>query len=243
MGIITMIPVVVAIFRNLYLDGEFVTATVITVMTVALIGIPVFMLVRLLEKWRSTKPARKAGMLITSIILLTVALALYIVLMPDKTIALITAAATLALLFLTVIMRKRTDQGNKWLGKLIGFKRFIDKAEKDRIQKLVEENPSYFYNVLPYAYVMGVTDKWAKNFEGIGIQPPTWYYGYYGSSTFNTMLFTSMMMHNMNGFQTAMAAKPANSGGGFGSGGGGSFGGGGGFSGGGFGGGGAGGSW
>ena len=65
------------------------------------------------------------------------------------------------MLLLTIIMKKRTKQGGEWLAKLIGFKEFIDKAEKDRIRVLVEQNPSYFYNVLPYAYVLGVTDKWA----------------------------------------------------------------------------------
>ncbi len=74
-------------------------------------------------------------------------------------------------------MRKRSEQGNKWYGQLLGFKNFIDKAEKDRLSCWCEQNPSYFYNVLPYAYVLGVTDKWAKNFESIGIQPPMWLSG------------------------------------------------------------------
>ena len=143
-------------------------------------------------------------------------------------------------------MRKRTETGNSWYGRLLGFKNFIDKAEKDRILTLVEQNPSYFYNVLPYAYVLGVTDKWAKNFEHIGIQPPRWYHGYYGSPAFNTIVFTSLMTRHMNGFQSAMTARPQSRSGGFGGGGGysgGGFGGGGGFAGGGFGGGGAGRSW
>jgi uncharacterized membrane protein YgcG len=246
MGIITMLPVIVTVFHNVYENGDFIWAAIITAIAACLIGIPVFMLVRLLEKWHSTKPGKKAGMLITSIVLLAVAMVLYIILIPDTATALVTAATTLALLGFTVVMRKRTEQGNKWYGQILGFKDFIDKAEKDRILTLVEQNPSYFYNVLPYAYVLGVTDKWAKNFESIGIQPPNWYHGYYGSQMFNTMVFTSLMMHHMNGFQTAMTARPQpKSGGGFGGGGysGGSFGGGGGFSGGGFGGGGAGGSW
>lgn len=246
MGLITMLPVIVTVFRTMYVNADLIVAGIVTVIAACLIGIPVFMLVRLLEKWRSAKPGTKAGMLVTSIVLLAVALALYIILMPELVTALATAAATVVLLVFTVLMRKRTEQGGKWYGKLLGFKNFIDKAEKDRILTLVEQNPSYFYNVLPYAYVLGVTDKWAKNFEGIGIQPPAWYHGYYGSSMFNTILFTSMLTHNMYGFQTAMTARPQQRSSGFGSGGGyggGSFGGGGGFSGGGFGGGGAGGSW
>lgn len=246
MCVITMLPIVTNLFRTLFMEAGLVMAAVVTAVAAALISVPVFMLVRLLEKWRSTKPGSKAGMLITSILLLAAAIILYIVLMPEKTAALVSAAATLVLLGLTVIMRKRTETGNRWYGRLLGFKNFIDNAEKDRILTLVEQNPSYFYNVLPYAYVLGVTDKWAKNFQHIGIQPPNWYHGYYGSPMFNTIVFTSLMTRQMKGFQAAMTARPQSRSGGFGGGGGysgGGFGGGGGFAGGGFGGGGAGRSW
>ena len=238
MSLLTMLPVAVTLFRNVYVDSGFIFAAIATVAIALLISWPVFMLVRLLEKWRSTKPGTKAATLIGSIVLLTFVMVLYIFLVPimfpsaNMTSTLITAAVTLILMLLTAIMRKRSPQGSQWYGKLLGFKNFIDKAEKDRILTLVEQNPSYYYNVLPYAYVLGVTDKWAKNFEGIGIQPPSWYYGYYGSPMFNTILFTSMLTHNMSGFQSAMTSKPQSSGsGGFGGGGysGGGFSGGGGF--------------
>ena len=39
----------------------------------------------------------------------------------------------------------------------------------------MEEDPSYFYNILPYAYVMGLTDKWIKQFENIAVPPADWY--------------------------------------------------------------------
>ncbi len=225
MSLVTMLPVAVTLFRNAYVDSGFVFAAIATVIIALFISWPVFMLVRLLEKWRSTKPGRKAATLVVSIVLLTVVMVMYIFLVPrmfptaDMTSTLVTAAATLILMLLTAIMRKRTPQGTQWYGKLLGFQIFIDKAEKDRILKLVEENPSYYYNVLPYAYVLGVTDKWAKNFEGIGIQPPSWYYGYYGSPMFNTILFTSMLTHNLNGFQSTMTSKPSSGSGGFGGGG------------------------
>ena len=246
MSVITMLPIVVNVFRAQYVDSGLVWAVIVAGIAAALIAIPVFMLVRLLERWRSTKPGSRTGRLIVSVVLMAAAIVLYVVLMPEKITALVSAAATLVLLGLTAVMRKRTETGNRWYGRLLGFKYFIDKAEKDRILVLVEQNPSYFYNVLPYAYVLGVTDKWAKNFENIGIQPPRWYHGYYGSPAFNTIVFTSMMMRNMNGFQSAMTARPQPKSGGFGGGGGysgGGFGSGGGFAGGGFGGGGAGRSW
>jgi uncharacterized membrane protein len=129
----------------------------------------------------------------------------------------------------TMLMKKRTKNGIELLGKLLGFKEFIKRAELDRIKKLVEENPSYFYNVLPYAYVLGLSKKWAKNFEGIEIQPPSWYSSseYTSFHAFNSVMF----MHSFNRAASSMQqgfSVPASSGGsgsgGFGGGGfGGSF--------------------
>ena len=108
-------------------------------------------------------------------------------------------------------------------------------AEHDKLVALVEQDPKYFYNILPYAWVLNVSDKWAKKFETIAIQPPDWYYGYNGM--FHPVLFMNNFNHSMNAVQSSMVSHPSSSGGG----------GGGGFSGGGFsgggGGGGGGGSW
>ena len=62
-------------------------------------------------------------------------------------------------------------------GKLLGFRDFIKKADLDRINRLVEADPAYFYKVLPYAYVFGLTDRWIKQFEHIVVEPPAWYHG------------------------------------------------------------------
>lgn len=71
-------------------------------------------------------------------------------------------------------------------GKLLGFRNFINTAEKDRLKMLVDQDPSYFYKVLPYAMVFGLTDKWTKIFEDIKIEPATWYTS---SSLFNGAQF------------------------------------------------------
>jgi uncharacterized membrane protein len=134
-----------------------------------------------------------------------------------------------------VFVRKRTDQGNAWMGKILGLRNFIILAEKDRLETLAAENPSYFYSILPYAYVLGITDIWIKNFEGIALDPPTWYYGH---GAFTPILFAASFNNAMTTMGSRMTSTPPSSG---------SGGGGGGFSGGGFsgggGGGGGGGSW
>ena len=54
------------------------------------------------------------------------------------------------------IMPKRTKYGNELYGKIKGFRRFLENAEKQQLETLVEKNPQYFYDILPYTYALGV---------------------------------------------------------------------------------------
>lgn len=148
------------------------------------------------------------------------------------------AGLLIGILFISQ-MDRRTKQGMRWYGQILGLKRFIEVAEHDRLLKLVEETPMLFYDILPFAYVLGVTDIWTKKFETIAIPEPDWYTGSSMNSMTSIYLWSSLN-RSLNSIQTSMISTPvtkSSSGGGFSGGGGG----GGGFSGGGFGGGGGGG--
>ncbi len=116
---------------------------------------------------------------------------------------------------------KRNEYGYEMLCKIEGFKNFLETTEKDKLEELVMENPTYFYDILPYTYVLGISDTWIEKFESISIEAPNWYTG--------RGRFT---MHNFNGFMgSTMASSTAvkaskSSGGGFSGGGGGGGGGG-----------------
>ncbi|MDP2814867.1 MAG: DUF2207 domain-containing protein [Erysipelotrichaceae bacterium] len=140
--------------------------------------------------------------------------------------ALVIAAYLISLYFIT-LMDKRTDKGLELYGKVLGLKNFIELAEKSKLEMLVHDDPDYFYRILPYAYVLNVTDTWSKKFESIAIEPPQWYVG---AGPFNHFFFVRSLnssMHRMTSAMTSLPpAKAGRGGGGFGSGGGG-FGGGG----------------
>ena len=74
------------------------------------------------------------------------------------------------------IISNRTKYGVDILGKIIGLKKFLETAEKSKLEALVEENPSYFFDILPYTYALDVSDKWMERFETISIDQPDWYY-------------------------------------------------------------------
>ena len=120
------------------------------------------------------------------------------------------------------IMPKRTKFGNKILGRIRGFRRFLETAEKPQLESLVAQNPEYFYNILPYTYALGVSDTWIKQFETIAIQAPNWYNSRNG---FNINTFGTFMTNTMTTASSVMSSSPSSSSGG-GSHGGGSSGGG-----------------
>lgn len=136
----------------------------------------------------------------------------------------------MVIMFFQHYMPKRTEYGNRILGYLQGFREFLKTAEKDRLEALVEEDPQYFYSILPYTYVLGVSDKWMKKFESIAMEPPEWYHSS-NHSAFHMASFTRSMNQTMKAANTAMNSSPnsgghgggGHSGGGHGGGGGGSW--------------------
>ena len=152
--------------------------------------------------------------------------------------------------FFNVYCDRISDKAARYMGQILGLRTFIKTAEVDRIEALVEEDPEYFFSVLPYAYVMGLTNKWIKKFENINVMVPEWYQTYNTTGHYMPVFYmddslggmTSVVTTSVRSQLPADAFSGSDTGGGWfsGGGGGGFSGGGGGFSGGGGGGGGGG---
>ena len=132
-------------------------------------------------------------------------------------------------------MPAKTRAGASAYMDILGFQEFMNRAEKDRLERMGDK--SLFSKFLPYAIALDVADNWANAFEGIYQEPPDWYVSPVGFRTFSPYAFTHSLNSVTSDLSSAMFSAPRGTGGG----GGGGFGGGG-SSGGGFGGGG-GGSW
>ncbi|HEX8770318.1 MAG TPA: DUF2207 domain-containing protein [Acidimicrobiales bacterium] len=131
-------------------------------------------------------------------------------------------------------MPARTAKGSATLSEVLGFRRYIEAAEADRMQFAEEEN--IWAKYLPYAIVFGATKKWAKAFAGLEGQAAVqsgmgWYVSPY---PFQMMAFTNSMdafTHSTSGIIVSTpsgggASSSGFSGGGFSGGGGGGGGGG-----------------
>lgn len=115
----------------------------------------------------------------------------------------------------------------------LGFKLYLEVAEKYRMQKLT---PDLFEKYLPYAMIFGVEKKWAKAFDSLNMAPPSWYYGGYyvhsgyggSSATVSSFSPPSFSASFPSSFSSSFASSGASGGGGGGGGGAGGGGGGGG---------------
>lgn len=103
---------------------------------------------------------------------------------------------------------KRTPYGNELLGKIKGFKKFLRTVEKEKLEAMVMQDPAYFYNILPYSYVLGVSNKWIKKFESISMQAPSWYDSV---DAFDMITFGSFMNSTMTSAENSMSSSPSGS--------------------------------
>jgi uncharacterized membrane protein YgcG len=117
--------------------------------------------------------------------------------------------AGLALSLLARQMPARTAKGTAMLRRIRGFRRVIATAEQHMARWAEEEN--VFTRYLPYAIVFGLTKRWAKAFEDLGLQPDTsgWYVG-------PRMFTAAAFADSIDGFAVTtggtLASTPASSG-------------------------------
>ena len=71
---------------------------------------------------------------------------------------------------------RRTPQSQETYGKMVGFKNFLEKAEVPQMEMLLEENPDYYLDVLPYCMIMGLSKKLDKKTEFLNA--PEWAEGF-----------------------------------------------------------------
>ncbi len=141
----------------------------------------------------------------------------------------------LIILIFSRYMPRKTKKGSHMNEELLGFREFIERAEKDRIERLAQEDPTLFDRVLPYALVFGLEDKWAEAFKDMYHKPPDWYHSSSYNNSFSPNMFVSDIGRSLGVMNRTLSSRPrksgssgfssggGSSGGGFGGGGGGSW--------------------
>ena len=109
-----------------------------------------------------------------------VPLAVGLSMMPADAAVLIAIAFAVCALNVFILIDRidiRSNEQLKYYARICGFKKFLLLAEVKQLEKLVEEEPRYYYNVLPYCYVLKITKKLKAKFDRIALDGPGWYLG------------------------------------------------------------------
>jgi hypothetical protein len=89
------------------------------------------------------------------------------------------------------IMTAKSLKGVRTRVEILGFQEFMNRVDADRLKRMP---PDTFEKYLPYAMALGVEHRWAKAFQGIVQNPPTWYEGGSFGPAFNSWIF----MHDLS---------------------------------------------
>ncbi|KJJ37369.1 hypothetical protein MB09_14600, partial [Aequorivita vladivostokensis] len=123
--------------------------------------------------------------------------------------ALAVIPVTIFLLFMSVYMVKKNAKGNAALSELKGFKNFIKIAEENKLKMLLRDSPSYFETTMGYALAFGLFESWAKKFEALNLQPPSWYTSSTGAFTMHN--FSRSFSDSISTAQSTMVSSPSSS--------------------------------
>jgi Predicted membrane protein (DUF2207) C-terminal domain/Predicted membrane protein (DUF2207) N-terminal domain len=122
-------------------------------------------------------------------------------------------------------MPRRTARGRAVYEEILGFREFVARVDKDRLERLGGRSLERFERVLPYALVLGAADAWAGAFDGLYTSPPSWYVGRSGGA-FHPRSFVDDLGQSLGTIGSAMSSAPRGGSGSSGLGGGGFSGGG-----------------
>lgn len=143
--------------------------------------------------------------------------------------AYVSAISAFVCIILGAYSKRRTDQYNSWLSKLMDFNNYIQMKESVGFKNQIEVNKLYIYEVLPYAYAFGLSKEWTDKLSNISSPLPTWFNNQ-NNENFSLMYFMVALNHNLTNYENNMTSSPSDgsysggdSGGGFGGGGGGSW--------------------
>lgn len=112
------------------------------------------------------------------------------------------------------LIRRYSEEGLRVKEEIEGFKMFIETAKDDDFQ---DKTPEMFDKYFPYAYVLGLENKWASKFEDVleaADYVPTWCSPYmYHNGMFDVVVFTNSFSSSFSSGMSSASTAPSSSGG------------------------------
>jgi len=157
------------------------------------------------EKWFEVKPETARGMWVLvalALMIFGVGLSCFAALAIHRGLFFLgLIPAGLFLLVLSRSMARRTAHGSEMLRRVLGFRLYIETAEK--YQQQFNEQENIFARYLPFAIVFGCVGKWAKAFEGLEATAAASTAGWYtGAHAFQANTFS----RDLQGFSSSVSS-------------------------------------
>lgn len=114
---------------------------------------------------------------------------------------------TILLSLLMLFTRRRTPQGQEWNNRLLALKKFMLEASQETINRLHNQDPFYYFETLPYAYVMGISKEWSLKFAAIELPDSTWFKDY-DNEPANFEEFHDSLCNHFNDIMVALTSIP-----------------------------------
>lgn len=176
--IASVFPILVMNTLQQYVMYESIYEAVMTNLLFVPVFFLVFLIIKSIQKYRRESvalPTKIMGIVTMVIFTLVICFFSFGFLCDDSIYVFIGFLITILSLILAFGIHKDSRYREEMLSSLLGFKEFMKTAEKDELEMLLEEDPEYYYHVLPYAQVLHVSDIWENKFKGITIPAPSWY--------------------------------------------------------------------
>ncbi len=197
--VLTAVPVLSVLVLVLYRGmGQISSAVIGASILGTIVLIPVFGLTNLLNRWRGERRSQRRNALFRLmgvIVLVSLGYMFYAYDSLLPVLAPVAAASTLVCGIATAFMGKRTEDGLDLQCAAEGLREFILTACQDDLLRRQQENPRYFFQVLPHAYMLGLSARWASMFEGILEARPRWLSEY---ETYDGEMSPIAMVRNLN---------------------------------------------
>lgn len=66
---------------------------------------------------------------------------------------------------------RRSSLGRTHASQILGLRHYLKHVSKEEVRRLLDNNPDYFFDMMPYAMALGVDSQFARRFEGVGLPP------------------------------------------------------------------------
>ena len=171
-AVLMFVPPVISILLSSLLSLELLTLVgLVPLLLLFIVGLMMVMMT--FDRRDSMKKSKRTTMFVIGSVLIAIgiliAAGLTAYLLKSEILAVLVAASTIVTYVFVLLMKARTKNSAQLQGKILGFKDFIEAAELEKLKLLVDENPEYFYDIMPYAYVMGLSDKCCLLYTSIAL--------------------------------------------------------------------------